>query len=178
MGVYSYFCSMQKLYFLVLTMIPIIVSAQSAEEQFDLGFEYYDAGEYEKAIDAYSLAIVAEPDNAKYYYHRGVCLSLISDNEKAIEDLTQAINLDDTFAEAYFERAFSRYGLMQIDEAINDYDQSIALDPEYGPAYLNRGTVKFQIDDLDGACYDWRKAFNLGIEIANELLKEYCLSKS
>lgn len=169
---------MQKLYFLLLAIIPIVVSAQSAEEKFDVGFEYYDVGEYEKAIEAYSLAIIAEPDNAKYYYHRGVCLSMLSQNEKAIEDLTKAIKLDDTFAEAYFERAFSRYGLNQVEEAISDYDLSIELDPEYGPAYLNRGTVKFEIDDLDGACYDWRKAYNLGIKIADELLKEYCLSKS
>jgi tetratricopeptide (TPR) repeat protein len=169
---------MVKVFGLLFVLIPILSSAQSGKKEFNQGFDYYEEGEYAKAIDSYTNAIHDDSDNATYYYHRGVCQSLLSFNEYAIVDLNKAISLDSTYAEAYFERAYSKYRLFENVAAIEDYNQSIKLNPEYAPAYLNRGTVKFDMEDTDGACYDWKKAYNLGIEFANELIKEYCASKT
>ena len=177
---------MYKAGYLIILLLPSFLRAQSAEEYFDAGFEFYEAGEYYKAIDAYSKAIEIKAEQPKYYFHRGVCLSMISQNEEAVEDLSEAIRIDTTSIQSgidsryflSFERAFSKYRLKLDEEAIKDYDRTIELNPDYGPAYLNRGTIKFDHDDVDGACYDWRKAFNLGIEIANELIRQYCTSKT
>ena len=145
---------------------------------FEHGYEAYDEGNYTVAIEQYSKAIESDPLNAEYYYYRGVSYSLLLQNEYGIADFDKAIELVPDHSEAFFERAYSKYLLEKNEEAIIDYNKAIDLAPDFGPAYLNRGTVKFDMDNLDGACLDWKKAVVLKVEIALELLKEYCPSKT
>jgi len=92
---------MVKAFGLLFVLIPILSCAQSGKKEFNQGYDYYDEGEYDKAIDSYTNAIKIDSENATYYYHRGVCRSLLSFNEDAINDLNKAISLDSAYAEAY-----------------------------------------------------------------------------
>lgn len=148
-----------------------------SEALFDKGFEAYEESDYTSAISYYTQAIELAP-KASYYYHRGVCYSLNGDNGKAIKDFDVAIEINEAYGDAYFERAYSYYVLEDNANALLNYDKAIELMPDYGPAYLNRGSVKYDMDNLDGACVDWKKAVILDIEIAKELLTEYCPSKT
>ena len=148
------------------------------EAFFDKGYEAYDEGNYDEAIEHYTKAILADPTNASYFYYRGVSYSMLSKNELSIKDFDIALKLSADYGEAYFERAYSYYLMEENEKALKDYDMAIKLIPDYGPAYLNRGSVKFDMDDLDGACLDWKKAVILHIEIAQELVNEYCPSKT
>ncbi len=148
------------------------------EALFDKGYEAYDEGNYEDAIGYYTNAIDADPVNASYFYYRGVCYSMLTENELSIVDFNSAIKLSADYGDAYFERAYSYYVLEENEKALKDYGMAIKLIPDHGPAHLNRGSVKFDMDDLDGACLDWKKAVILHIEIAQELVNEYCPSKT
>jgi len=163
-----------------LLCFPNEVEAQNkvGKLAFDRGYEAYDEGNYSVAVEQYTKAIESDPLNAEYYYHRGVSYSLLSQNEYSIADFNKAIELVPDHSEAFFERAYSKYLLEKNEEAIKDYNKAIDLAPDFGPAYLNRGSVKFDMDDLDGACLDWKKAVILKMEIARELLNEYCPSKT
>ena len=163
---------------LLVSTSQVISQSDIAGQRFDEGYRQYEDGNYEEAIKQYSLAISADPQNAEFYYHRGVCNSLLKQNEQAIDDYDKAISIEEDYQEAYFERAYSYYVLDKNQEALIDYDRSIELRPDYGPAFLNRGSVKYDLDDLDGACQDWRKALDLNVDIAGELIKTYCGAKS
>jgi len=161
-----------------LLICPFNSLAQSPQVLFDKGFDAYDSGNYEESIEYYKKAIELSPSNATYYYYRGVSLSMLSRNEDSILDFDTAIVLSPDYGEAYFERAYSHYLLGENEKAITNYNQAIELIPDYGPAFLNRGSVKFDMGDLAGACLDWKSSVVLGIEIARDLINEYCPSKS
>ncbi len=165
-----------KVFFLVV--ISTHCYGQSAVSFFEKGYQQYDEGNYNQAIKLYDQAVALDSENASYYYYRGLCKSMLMQNEKSIADFDTAIELDPDYGEVFFERAYSYYRMDENEKSIHDYNKAIALLPDYGPAYLNRGTVKYDMDDLAGACLDWKKAVILDIEIARELLNEFCPSKS
>jgi len=45
---------------------------------------------------------------------------------------------------------------------------------EIAEAYYNRGLAKSDSGDISRGCKDWRRAGELGLEQAWELIKEYC----
>ena len=58
--------------------------------------------------------------------------------------------------------------------AIDDYNKAIEINPQYAEAFNNRGNAKAKLGDKEGACLDWRKAGELGVNGAYELIKKYC----
>jgi len=57
-------------------------------------------------------------------------------------------------------------------KAIEMYNAAIELDDQYADAFLNRGFARELTGDLDAACSDWQMAFSLGIQEAEQYLKE------
>ncbi len=165
---------MKQLCITILLLVPFSGFSQSAEAKFDEGYELYLQEEYEVAIVRYSEAIALNGSNPEYYYHRGVCRSMLQRDSEAIEDFNKAIALRANYAEVYFERAYSYYILGDSEKSIRDYNKTLEINPDYSEAYMNRGTVRFDTNDLEGACSDWRKAQEYNIQIAETLLKEYC----
>lgn len=166
---------MRILAILLLYLPNLAMYAQStADEKFNQGYSFYKSEKYEAAIEAYSEAIAINPKEEEYYYHRGVCRSLVDDNLTAIVDFTVALDLDPEFAEAYFERAYSYYLTGRDSLAITDYDKAISLYENYAQAYFNRGTVKYGVGDETGACADWKKARSLELYTANGIIDQYC----
>ncbi|MEM2175140.1 MAG: tetratricopeptide repeat protein [Candidatus Micrarchaeia archaeon] len=44
-----------------------------ADEYFERGNKYYEEGDYDKAIENYSMAIVLKPDFLECYFNRALC---------------------------------------------------------------------------------------------------------
>ena len=57
---------------------------------------------------------------------------------------------------------------------MEDFDYAIGLDENEPAPYTNRGLIKLEMKNKTGACEDWKKAFQLGSEYAQELLKKHC----
>ena len=58
--------------------------------------------------------------------------------------------------------------------AISDFKSAILINPDNPEVYLNMGTVMFDSGDQDGACKQWKKANELGLEVANQMINEIC----
>jgi hypothetical protein len=57
-----------------LALVPAVpAAAQTAEEWFDMGYTYYDAGDLGNSIVCYTNCIELDPGNAVAYNNRGVC---------------------------------------------------------------------------------------------------------
>jgi len=76
--------------------------------------------------------------------------------------------------DAYNNRAYVKLKKKDYEAAITDFDKAINLKPDYAAAFLNRGFAKKMLGDLSGACKDWTKAFELGLQQANEFIKDNC----
>ena len=145
-------------------------------------------------IDAHTSAIVADTNDAKKRFLRGLDFYLVQDFSTSIEDLTKCILLDDKFFPAYFMRALVRYKQLEYrkaeavvaDDVIivgtdsnksevravdyetvkNDLDQVIRLAPDFVYAYYNRGNVSSMLKDYRGALEDYDKAIELNPNFA------------
>jgi len=112
-------------------------------------------------------AIELSPNNAGYFYRRGVMYFTAGDNQAAFDDFSKCISLSPGSAGAYMNRGFASEALTQQNSAMFDYNQVIRLQPENGQAYYKRGLLKETVlNDRNGACEDFFKAVELGWEEA------------
>lgn len=102
-----------------------------AEMSLKQGRNYYKNGEYDKAIEALTKAIV-KIRNAKIYTKRGLAYYKTNQHEKAIEDFTNAIGLAPTYALAYFNRGVIFYKERQFDNALKDFQKACDLGDDNG----------------------------------------------
>ncbi len=79
--------------------------------------------------------------------------------------------------EAYAYRGLCKYHQKDFEGAIKDYDMALKIQPSYAEVYDLRGIAKGELGDKTGACEDWKKAFELGLKDAFDLLKEFCWDK-
>jgi tetratricopeptide (TPR) repeat protein len=136
--------------------------ATSADLHFYVGEAYVFLKEYDKALDAYELAIQADQNFGPAYVRRAQMHIILNTKDAMIlEDLTHAVDLDPYFPGALLERAEYYLGEEELDAALADLDtleQITQFDPRL---YIMRAGVLLQIDDVEGALKDARQAYDL-----------------
>jgi tetratricopeptide (TPR) repeat protein len=115
---------------------------------------------YERAIEAYSDAIRADP---RYIYprvNRAKNLAAIARFSDAILDMDAAIKLANT-AENYALRADFRNRNSDLDGALGDYSAAIKLQPKVAVHYNSRGAVYAKLSKHVEAIEDFSRAIQL-----------------
>jgi tetratricopeptide (TPR) repeat protein len=152
---------------------------------FTLGQLYYWDGDFQRAADAFSLAITAvdaeevenKPEGLAYaYFYRGTISAVFhQDRHAAIHDYRQSIILNEKLIEAHFSLGDSlrilgntlrRDGKDQQAqqaylEAIRAYGQALLIDKNYVMSYERRGLTYFVIGEYDKAAADYQAALSL-----------------
>lgn len=138
-------------------------------------------GEYRKAINDYSQAIIscANPTvitaadgtsrkeandawaHAETLYLRGVAYHELNEKENAMLDYTKAISLDPVNIDAFYNRASLHWRSGEHKKAISDYTRVISLDPNYTNAYYNRANSYLQLDQKKEAIKDYTMVLRL-----------------
>ena len=93
---------------------PVNVSAESiatAKELSKQSLAKAEIQDYRGAIADISQAIILNPNEADYYYQRGLILAQLSDRQGAIRDFDDAILRDPNHARAYLQRAGMSFNL-------------------------------------------------------------------
>jgi len=119
----------------------IDVLLKNAESYFYSGNEYYNMGDYDRAIAEYTEAIRIDPNYADAYGNRGIAYARKNDYNRAIADLTEAIRLNPESANGYFNRGLAYYDRGVVSANISDYDNAIVdlekvleIDPNHAGA--------------------------------------------
>ncbi len=112
------------------------------------GFAYDELGQYQRAIEDYSVPIsyfpqpLCAPPCITYdilYVNRAVSLASLGQYQRAIEDLNEAIRLNPQNSVAFMNRGVDYDHLGQYRNAIEDFNEAIRLDPQFAAAFHNRG---------------------------------------
>ncbi|KOS05116.1 hypothetical protein AM493_02980 [Flavobacterium akiainvivens] len=131
----------------------------------NLGFQYTQNGQYEKAIEAYNKNIdLIEKHNTDNY-------DLQSGNKVLTGGKQKAPPLNN--------RGFAKYKLGDNKAALKDINASLEIDPKNAFAYKNRALVYIAAKKQKEACADLQKALELGFTKTygtevEELIKEHC----
>jgi tetratricopeptide (TPR) repeat protein len=132
-----------------------------ALEYFYKGYNQYESGMYEEALENYNKYIEISKNEAKAYNYRGLVEEELQKYPKAIEDFTRAITLDNKFIAAYSNRAECYTKMDSYEQAEKDFSSVIKLDPKNFYAYYARGLVYSKDEDYNKSINDFTKAIKL-----------------
>lgn len=106
----------------------VIESGTSSGPDPDLAITYYNRalaryalGEYQEAVEDYTLAIDNENDKISTFYNRGIAKDALGDYAGAAEDYSRVLEIDPGIAQCYFRRGKSLHKLGQLENACSDW---------------------------------------------------------
>ena len=138
------------------------------------GSAYGAGGQPAMAEQDFKTILKVDPENEHGMFNLGMAYKDVNKLNEAVEVLSKLLVKNPEFPNAYFERGFC-YGRMgAFPQAKTDLEKSIALQPEHGPSYFFRGRAFDALGNAAAACADWKKAAELGMPEAAQMVKERC----
>jgi len=151
-----------------LMVLPLVVVAglflsviTASADPWKQAAELANAGQFQKASEAFSKLIKQQPDDVRGYMGRGRALWRMGRLDAAIADFDKAVALDPKNAEAYNSRALAHHKKGREDRALPDHDRAIELSPEKEVHWFNRGLTLMAMKEWDNALADFSKAIEL-----------------
>jgi tetratricopeptide (TPR) repeat protein len=93
------------------------------------GIAHFNRGEYDQAIEQFTLAIEIKP-NAALYANRAGAYFMIKEYDKAIADHTKAIDMDPDNVEAYEGRGFAYFQAGEYAPAAADFEKVLQFNSD------------------------------------------------
>lgn len=128
---------------------------------FILAYKYGEAGDYEKAAQAYREAIRLWPGDNWSWYNLGTTYGDLGQHEQAILALREAIRLKPDFASAWHNLGVNHNRLGQNTQAVEAYREAIRLKSDYEKAWLNFGVSYLRLDRYRQAVEAFREVIRL-----------------
>jgi len=142
---------------------PQLVDAGS---YYKIANDYYEKGDYEKAIENYNMAILLNPLFSEAYFNRALSYYQLKNYDKSIADYTEAAELDPKNPIIFNNKGDAYYRKQDYTGAIKDYDKAIMLNPNYLKAYYNRALSYASLEDYEKAVEDFTKVVQLKPDFA------------
>jgi serine/threonine-protein kinase len=131
---------------------------------FMLGSIDYRAGRYPSAIDAFTRATEAAPNNAATYTMLGTTQYVIGSLQQAVGNFEHAVRLGPTAA-THANLALAYYDAGRLEDALHSYEEALRRDPKSVVNHRNIGDVKARLGRLDDARADYERAIAFGNEL-------------
>ena len=141
--------------------------------QSSLGMAYAGAGQNERALAAYDLALKIKAD-PEYHFRKGNTLAGMGKMQEAIACYDAALAISPEFADAVNNKGNAYASMGKFTEALAFFDKAIAMKPDAPNFKCNRGMARRSAGDLAGACADWQQAAIGGYAPAQGLMQQFC----
>jgi tetratricopeptide (TPR) repeat protein len=118
--------------------------AESPQVPYDAGVEFLEAGELDRAIENFQVALRIAPNLPQIHYMLGMANLQKSDLDSAVYYFEQAVDLKPDYAEAYGSLAstLAQQG-EHSDLAIEYFEKAIEIQPSLAQPYAGVGWVYF-----------------------------------
>jgi tetratricopeptide (TPR) repeat protein len=128
---------------LIVLIFGTLYSWFARENKDQRGWDAYRAGRYDEAIDLFSEALQARPQDAQAYLGRSWAHLAKRQWQPALRDSTEALRLGPRSALALTAHANALEGLDQVPEAIKALGEAIDNDPHCASAYYQRARIAY-----------------------------------
>lgn len=122
----------------------------------DKALELYKEGKYNEAIDAFSLVLETEGDNAEIYNNIGLCYANLGDDDKAEKNYLKAQELNPKLAQVYINLADIYYkdkdmgsGIELMSQGIYELPDNLVLRHYLARFYMEDAKLDLAIDELE-----------------------------
>jgi tetratricopeptide (TPR) repeat protein len=175
---------------LAVTASPILAQDQGAQPNTDQGQgamvsimvggdlltragQSYDAGDFQKAVQDYSLFILLNPTFSEAYHLRGLAYGQLNDVDQAMADMNQALDYPQASEQLtgtiYSDRALLFLQQNDLQSALKDFEASITAAPDLPDTYSRRARLYL----LGGQYQDALKDYDKLIELAPDYSPAY-----
>ena len=154
---------------LMVALLLGVGSGVASVNWFEKGLVELRQGHYQRAVDAFTIAIKTVPHDFEALNNRGFARIYTGDYDGAIADCTKAIRFNPGSAKAYNNRGFAYIFQESYEAAIADFDRAIAINPRYVDAYSNRCLTWIRREDYDRAIADCSQALAINPRSAKSL---------
>lgn len=137
-----------------------------ARMYYQIGNDYYERGDYEKAIENYNMAILLNPIFSEAYFNRALSYYQLKNFDRSLTDYAKSADLDPNNPIIYNNRGDAYYRKQDFQGAIKDYDKAVTLNSNYLKAYYNRGLSYASLEEYDKAVTDFTKVIELKPDFA------------
>ncbi len=137
------------------------------DEGFAAGINFFNAGKYQEAIDAFLKVAERFPENVEPFYNLGVCYLRNGNPESAVGPLEKVIQLKPETVEAYFALGECYFNLGQSEKALAAFSKATNFDPNNAKAYYNLGIIYYKYDKTDEALGFLEKAIALDPKLSS-----------
>ena len=156
---------MRKIYLIIIALIAgwraPVYGQDTDGNWYRKGMFFNRSGQHDKAIEAFTKAIEADPEHANAYNNRGAVWYAKKEWDKAIADYTRAIEIDPGSAAFYINRGAVWFKQGHYKKTISDYNKAIDIDPGSADAFNNRGMTWYFLAQYDRAVADYSKAIGI-----------------
>lgn len=104
-------------------------SSARSEEYREKGNSLFKLGAYEGAVDYYTRAINADPQNEKALGNRCAAYTMMGSYREALNDAAYGIQLKPGWAKLQSRKAVAHFYLKEYDESVAAYKAALSLDP-------------------------------------------------
>jgi len=146
-----------------------------AQEFYQQGIKYLEAGDRQGALQAFDRAIRAQPDLIEAYFQRGKLQFHLGDRAAAISDLSRAIKTCPQWAEAYLARALVYLATGDLHAAIADGEKALTVKPDLAAACRLLGNAHRQLGKKDRAIANYKQAAQLYLDQGDKSSARQCL---
>ena len=132
-----------------------IDAPRTLEQWLDLALHQEQAGEFEKAEEAYRAALMVAGPQPVLCFNLANVLYAIGHKERAVERFYQAVEMDQDYVEAWNNLGNVLGDLGAHPEAIEAYDRAIELAPDYPDPHFNVAETHAALGDVGAARQHW-----------------------
>ncbi len=104
---------------------------QNAELKTQLGNAYYDAGQYQKAAEAYEQSLKLRPQNPGVETDLATCYHFLGKHDKALETLDNVLKYNPGFPQALFNKGIVLQATNDAQGAIAAWQSLLASNPNF-----------------------------------------------
>lgn len=105
-----------------------------AEEEKELGNEFFKKADFSTAVKHYTEAINRNPDDPKLYSNRAACYTKLAAFDLGLKDCDMCTKLDEKFIKGWIRKGKILQGMQQQSKALNAYQKALEIDPTNGEA--------------------------------------------
>lgn len=110
------------------------VNPEKAEEEKELGNDFFKKSNFSMAIKHYSEAIARNPDDPKLYSNRAACYTKLAAFDLGLKDCDMCCKLDKNFIKGWIRKGKILQGMQQPSKALAAYQTAIEIDPNNSEA--------------------------------------------
>ncbi len=136
----------------------LVEKEPSPENWVNLGWHFYQSGDYTQALECYDQALSLDPDHFAALLNTGLTYLQLRHYDSAREYLEKGVQIESASWEAHLYLGLAYIGQEKWDAAAAALSRSLELNRHVADTHYYLGYVAEQQGDLDNALESYREA--------------------